>query len=55
MSKTTKKKKINFIEVCAGAGGLSSGFINKGCIPLLLNDFDKTCTSFAEKNDVISS
>lgn len=30
-----------FIEVCAGAGGLSSGFINKGFCPLLLNDLDK--------------
>jgi len=27
-----------FIEVCAGAGGLSTGFINAGFTPLLLNE-----------------
>lgn len=32
-----------FIEVCAGAGGLSSGFIECGFTPLLLNDTDKYC------------
>jgi DNA (cytosine-5)-methyltransferase 1 len=32
---------MNFIEVCAGAGGLSSGFIEKGFTPLLLNEIDK--------------
>lgn len=32
-----------FIEVCAGAGGLSTGFIKMGWKPLLLNDMDKDC------------
>ena len=27
-----------FIEVCAGAGGLSTGFINEGFTPLLINE-----------------
>lgn len=33
----------NFIEVCSGAGGLSSGFIHQGFQPLLLVDNDKNC------------
>jgi len=32
---------LNFIEVCSGAGGLSSGFINKGFNPIMLNEMDK--------------
>lgn len=32
-----------FIELCAGAGGLSKGFINKGFQPLLLCDNNKDC------------
>ena len=37
-----EKKNIeyNFIEVCAGGGGLSSGLIKSGFKPLLLNDID---------------
>jgi DNA (cytosine-5)-methyltransferase 1 len=31
-----------FIEVCSGCGGLSSGFIEAGFEPLLLNEIDKT-------------
>lgn len=31
-----------FIEVCAGCGGLSSGFIDAGFKPLLLNEINKT-------------
>jgi|TARA_R110002074_G_scaffold170999_1_gene333315 DNA (cytosine-5)-methyltransferase 1 len=34
---------MKFVEVCAGAGGLSSGFIKAGWEPLLLNELDKTC------------
>lgn len=36
-------KRSTFIEVCSGAGGLSTGFIKAGAIPLLLNDTDKYC------------
>ena len=37
---------MQFIEVCAGAGGLSSGFIKAGFTPLLLNELQKTiCTT----------
>ena len=32
-----------FIEVCAGGGGLSKGFIDLGFTPILLNDNDKHC------------
>lgn len=38
-----KKEKYNFIEVCSGAGGLSTGFIDEGFTPVLLNDNDKYC------------
>nr|YP_008816129.1 C-5 cytosine-specific DNA methyltransferase [Microspora stagnorum]AGZ90361.1 C-5 cytosine-specific DNA methyltransferase [Microspora stagnorum] len=31
-------------------GGMSSGFINAGFIPLLLNDKDKTCCNTLQKN-----
>ena len=30
-----------FIEVCAGCGGLSSGFIEGGFKPLLINELEK--------------
>lgn len=39
-----------FIEVCAGAGGMSSGLIKAGFHPLLLNDIDKNCCKTLEKN-----
>ena len=35
--KSNVKKEYTFIEVCAGAGGLSKGFIDIGFKPLLLN------------------
>tara|TARA_Y100000991_G_C21946511_1_gene337691 strand:- start:161 stop:1231 length:1071 start_codon:yes stop_codon:yes gene_type:complete len=35
-------KEYNFIEVCSGGGGLSSGLIKSGLKPLLLNDIDKS-------------
>lgn len=42
--------KLNFIEICSGAGGLSSGFIHENFIPILLNDYDKTCCNTLKKN-----
>ena len=39
-----------FIEVCAGGGGLSSGLIKAGFIPLLLNDNNKDCCATLLKN-----
>ena len=42
--------KLNFIEVCSGAGGLSSGFISSGFVPIFLNDSDKTCCETLEPN-----
>ena len=32
---------FNFIEVCAGGGGLSCGLEKSGLKPILLNDIDK--------------
>lgn len=32
--------KYNFIEVCAGAGGMSNGLMKAGFEPILLNDYD---------------
>lgn len=45
-----KDSKLKFIEVCSGAGGLSSGFITENFIPILLNDSDKTCCNTLKKN-----
>ena len=45
-----ENKKYNFIEVCAGAGGLSAGLIKSGFIPLLLNDNDKDCCKTLKEN-----
>lgn len=39
-----------FIEVCAGAGGLGSGFIDAGFTPLLLNELDRTCCDTLRAN-----
>lgn len=41
---------MNFVELCAGAGGLSSGLIKAGFTPLLLNDIDKWCCETLRKN-----
>ena len=43
-------RKYNFIEICAGSGGLSSGLIEAGFTPLLLNDIDKDCCKTLSKN-----
>ena len=39
-----------FIEVCAGAGGLSSGLIDAGFTPILLNDNNKDCCATLRLN-----
>jgi len=41
---------LQFIEVCSGAGGLSTGFCNNNFIPILLNDYDKTCCDTLKQN-----
>lgn len=40
----------NFIEVCSGAGGLSTGLINAGLIPLALIEINKDCCKTLEAN-----
>lgn len=40
----------NFIEVCAGAGGLSSGLIRAGFDPVLINELDKNCCETLKLN-----
>ena len=42
--------QFTFIEVCAGAGGLSKGFIDIGFNPLLLNDTNKYCIETLNMN-----
>jgi DNA (cytosine-5)-methyltransferase 1 len=49
---------MNFIEVCAGAGGLSSGFINVGFVPVAMFEINKQCcetlkTNHKEYSDII--
>jgi DNA (cytosine-5)-methyltransferase 1 len=39
-----------FIEVCSGCGGLSSGFIEAGFTPILINELDKTFCKTLRKN-----
>lgn len=50
VSTTTVISTPTFIEVCAGCGGLSSGFIEAGFTPLLLNEIDKTSCATLRKN-----
>jgi DNA (cytosine-5)-methyltransferase 1 len=40
----------SFIEVCAGCGGLSTGFMDAGFQPLLINEIDKTACETLRKN-----
>ncbi len=42
-SPPTPTTKPTFVEVCAGCGGLSSGLMKAGFVPLLLNDNNKDC------------
>lgn len=46
----SQTQSYTFIEVCAGCGGLSSGFIDAGFKPLLINEIDKTCCKTLRKN-----
>lgn len=48
--KISCNKQFTFIEVCAGAGGLSKGFIDSGFEALLLNDTDKYCVETLKFN-----
>ena len=43
-------KEYTFIEVCAGAGGLSTGFTTNGFTPILLNDNNKYCIETLKNN-----
>jgi DNA (cytosine-5)-methyltransferase 1 len=47
---TTSPMEPTFIEVCAGCGGLSSGFMRAGFKPLLLNEIQKTFCKTLRKN-----
>ena len=49
-SEVNNSNQFTFIEVCAGAGGLSSGLIKAGFKPLLLNDNNKDCCETLKKN-----
>lgn len=40
----------NFVEVCAGCGGFSSGFIEAGFQPVLINEIDPVCCETLKKN-----
>ena len=46
----SETKKYNVIEVCSGAGGLSTGFTSVGFEPLLLNDNNKCCVDTLKMN-----
>lgn len=50
MTETNVKKPYTFIEVCAGAGGLSKGFIDSGFEALVLNDTDRYCVETLKQN-----
>jgi DNA (cytosine-5)-methyltransferase 1 len=41
---------MSFIEVCSGCGGLSSGLMKAGLVPLLLNEIDSKCCDTLRKN-----
>jgi DNA (cytosine-5)-methyltransferase 1 len=39
-----------FVEVCAGCGGLSAGFIDAGFEPLMINEIDAVCCATLRRN-----
>ena len=41
---------FNFIEVCSGSGGMSTGLMKAGFVPLLLNDINRDCCKTLELN-----
>jgi DNA (cytosine-5)-methyltransferase 1 len=43
-------KQLTFIEVCSGAGGLSSGFIKSGFKPIFLNEINPVFCETLKKN-----
>ena len=47
---TIPPNAITFVEVCSGAGGLSSGLMKAGFTPLLLNEIDSDCCATLRKN-----
>ena len=47
---TSSTTNFTFIEVCAGCGGLSSGFMEAGFQPLLINELIPTFCKTLEKN-----
>ena len=47
---TQTTQAYNFIEVCAGGGGLSSGLIKAGFTPILLNDNNDDCCKTLKHN-----
>jgi DNA (cytosine-5)-methyltransferase 1 len=60
MYKKMSVREPIFIEVCAGCGGLSTGFMNAGFKPLLVNELEKTfcetlCTNHKGENIVQGS
>jgi DNA (cytosine-5)-methyltransferase 1 len=60
MYKKMTVREPTFIEVCAGCGGLSTGFMNAGFKPLLLNELEKTfcetlCTNHKGENIIQGS
>ncbi|MHB8964332.1 MAG: DNA cytosine methyltransferase [Saccharofermentanales bacterium] len=58
-----RERKINFIDLFAGAGGFSEGFINAGCTPIAHVEMNqnacdtlrtRACYHFFKQNDMIS-
>jgi len=45
-----KKKSITFVDLFAGCGGISTGFIKAGLIPLYCLDLDADCCATLKSN-----